>query len=341
VEAAYGLRILGDPEAVEHMCAQWVTITSDKKLRRVALDDFGRSDQPRDVLGFLASSFAPQAFSTLGNSVPALPANWRPEVIKEIGANLDASSSELYEASTPATRTAVEDALVGLLEDKTAGPEETERSDENPLIHPRICDYAARQLHKLWPDRYPFETGAAPAVRDRACIECQNVRLRALWKTPLPPPNEGRDPLRAPTDPNEVVSTAWSKDSLMANPEFARRLEGLRGLPLNGDTVAALFQDYASHPSKTGSGLEVLIWRFCGSGGVFIEARLLPGKPPAAESGYTDAGWGDFVGYSGTGVAFKNAAKLEKWESLREGLDEAIKAPPSRAYLIGANLKAR
>ncbi len=338
--AANGLRLAGDSRGLSAMQEEWANIRKDKKVQRKELEVFWHAepDHPMHVVEFLSSCGGAAGVVTLGAGLSSLPGQWQEEIIEDLASDLNEPNSEEHEAATAEKRGAVEELLVGLLKNKTSCPGPEPNGGQARLIQARVCDCAAMALHQLWPERYHFDHSVPPAARDRQCVACQNARLAEQHREPLPLPKVTKE---AKFGANEVAKVLWAEDSLTPGPTLSAILAAIRDVPLNAKSIIALMTSYAANPEKTGGGLELSIWRYDAHSGITVQARLLPGSPPKAGSEYTSDGWGDFLGYSGTGVDFRSMASPKNWDFVSEAIGEALKAPPDFGYSFGFNLKVQ
>jgi len=333
VAAAYGLRLLGDSQAVSAMREEWSRIVGRTSLSSSGpLQPGDAPESPVHVAAFLASGAAPEGIYALGPDSGRLPAQWSARVMEFLADRLSNNYMEATEPATPATKLAIQDVLVSFLSDSTPC-DESFGWRRLQVIRARLCDYAGVYLHKLWPDKYPFESGLSPSARDRQCIQCRNARSRETGEAILPLPEPLPVKRLSPSAACEIVRVEWEAGSAALAGAWRAKADTLRGRRLEGEAMVSLLKSFLKNPADRVSGISVDMIRYADLTGVTLSIRLLPGATitHGAQCRY------DFTGvYESGGGAWKigELGDPAQWKRLRHEIAAVSESDPKRAFEI-------
>ncbi|HEY2341609.1 MAG TPA: hypothetical protein VGH90_01210 [Chthoniobacteraceae bacterium] len=392
VAAAYAFRERRDPRGIAAMCDEWRRVKAvcgkskwpepEDDSSDSALNFFrgGKADvsfrsfnHPSRVVEFLAGSGATEAILSLAEGESDLPAEWRTEIIRRLLSVGRGKPGRIVEKPAPTIQRAIEDALVEFLGDTTPAPRtppfRTSFWNGNPIIGPRVEDFAAMSMHALWPEKYAFDNWLPPSARSRQCIDCANIRAKESGEHLLPIPPEAKHEEPAPGAARKVVTVDC--DSVPGNgfSTLAAKLSELRDQPLTVEPLISAFAAFAGTPLPPDHEFTVIISRFGDLSGIVIRGTstvVAPKKLSGVFHGVVNGGVlflgnddsmnerdGSVVVYG----AIEDPAhpqehvhghgplarwiKPEGWPSLRSAIDEALAKPPRTAFLIAISFTAR
>jgi hypothetical protein len=297
------------------------------------------------MIAYLASAAAPEAILSLAAPNSDIPPEWRAKIIEKLASaangNLD---SEFREAGNPATKVALEDALVEFLSDTSRLERSTSPHtwffDDTAVIEPRVCDVAALALRSWKSEKYAFDHWRSPAARARQCIICANVRAKESGEPLQPVPPEPEPLPSSVENRNRVISV---EDGPAPNGEaaaFAPKLAALRDAPLDANALGSALAALAANPLPARRGFILEIFRcsddagislrtsfdvghFDSSGDVILCGALQSDDPSTLE----------IYGQQGQ-ESRSQFVDPAKWEPLRKAIDKALAAPVNTGFLI-------
>jgi hypothetical protein len=342
--AAIVFRIRGDSRGSVAMRAEWPRLAANfAQTKWPEVTDRDPLDVPSNLITFLATAAAPETILSLAAPNPNIPPEWRARIIEKLTSAANGSTtSEFREAANPATKVALEDALVEFLGDASRLERTTSSRtwffDDFPLAEPRVCDIAAVALRSWKPEKYAFDHWRSPAARTRQCIVCANVRAKESGEPLQPVPPEPEPQPSSVENSNKVVAIEGNAPPKGEAAEFAAKLATFRDAPLDGMALSSALAALAAKPLPDHCGFTLAIFRCSDAPGISLRTNF-------------DAG--DSVDSSGNVVVYgalqsADTSTLEvygegarpqwvdpaKWEPLRKALDKALAAPANTGFLI-------
>ena len=264
VAAARGLLTHKHPECLKAMIEEWKKLS----LSRKSGDDREENGGVEELIGLLAGSGSAEAVYVLAEGLQKHPVDVKLSVVSAFGptGNMSVfatgSGGSLAPANVKADdaswRTAVEDLLVGALDDDDRRLGMSATWGGKLFSDPRICDVASHVLWTRWPKKYTFDIAASPAVRDR-----QRVELKNTWRK-----QHGLSPLELPHPPqirrmsDDELRPLWNAVLQAANEKersksaSAIEARGLSALPAARKVLATVPVAAPSRPA-----LEKLVGR--------------------------------------------------------------------------------
>ncbi len=152
--------------------------------RRDSTDTFDCGTE--SLISALAGCSKVEAIQTLGRQWKKTPWRQRYQIVEAVGA----VKEDYYSiALTAPVKTAMEALLIAALEDhdKFSGLF-TVRRGAKQITNPRICDFAAKRLAKLWNQPELFDFFGELENRNRQLVAMKNVWQKKQAKAPLPAP---------------------------------------------------------------------------------------------------------------------------------------------------------
>ncbi len=334
VAAAWGLWQQGDPSAIKSMVREWQTGPERKDP-----DD----DAWKRLIEFLSSCDSPEAVSALTANLRHRPVEVKFKVIECLGVTDPWFTHYEPRLRSPATLEAVEQGLVGSLEDTEQYLNMHFGRNEKQFSDPRICDMAAWFLSERWPDRYKFDVPGSLTTRDRQRLECLNAWRKAHDLTPVPIP-EKRGARVPPSAATRVTAIDWAPDSAVPSETFLKAITDLKDKPLDPGDLVGLLTAFARQPATNAAGLELTAIKDADLMGVRVVVRLVPGKPPTESQGWdvnqrVVLGDEGLHGSSGGGI-LEAYNKAKDWEDLAQAARQAIAGPPETPFEISARIAA-
>ena len=252
VAAAHGLLAREHSEALPAMIGEWKKGFSREKVGR------GDDDGAESLIGLLAGSGSPEAVRALAEGLDSCPVDVKLSVVSAFGprGNMSVVATETGGSLKPAEahvdqdslRTAVEELLVGALDDTERRMGMSATWGQKSFGDPRICDVAGHVLWMRWPEKYAFDIEAPATIRDRQRVELKNVWRKERGLPPLELP----EPPRIPRLSEEELRPLW--DAILQAANEAKRKQavakvearGLSALPAARKLLAAVSADAPS-----------------------------------------------------------------------------------------------
>ena len=209
---------------------------------------------------------------------------------------------------------------------------------------PRICDMAGLFLAERWPDRYTFDVSAPLKTRDRQRIVCANTWRQAHGLDALPMPEES-SVLVPRAEATKVMLIEWGTGSVQPSKAFASRLSEFKGELLDSEKLVRLIANFAAHPERGTSGLELKAIKDDDLTGVRIVAKLLSPNADSAKTGWhcnerVILGRKTLQSSSGTGIV-EAYAEVKEWEDFRDAVIQALAGEAETPFEISVRLSAR
>jgi hypothetical protein len=338
VAAATGLRQRGGrTEALAVMIREW---------QNLGEQNGADSDDGETVAKFLGGCDSVEAITALEKGLRQHPVGLRYSVIEFLG-ETNAVLSE-PETTTPsaATLAAIEELLVGALDDKGENFGMRTSFNGESVEDPRICDMAGNSLAERWPDRYRFELFSSLKMRERQRIECLNVWRRAheLPALPLPQP---RTTKVAPKDATKVTTIEWAAESAKPDKVFEARIASLKDKPLRGSDLVSVFCDFVRKREPGAVGIEIKAIKDEDLTGVQVIVRLIPTPPVTTGQGWSRiervsiANKNDLGGGSSGSSSPNSYSTPDEWSDFEEAVNKATSAKPEVPFKIEVRLVSR
>ncbi len=338
VAAAFALRAQEHPTAVAAMIKEW-----RQKPEQTENNEYVWNQ----VTEFLSGCDSVEAIKALTADIRQRSPRSKYEVVVALGDTNRWSWRHEAQPASPKTLEAIEQALVGLLEDTTECFNTSFSRNGKGLSDPRICDLAAWFLSDRWPDRYSFDVGGPLETRNRQRLLSLNS-WRTAHNLPAVPVSTPRSiterPKVARTNSTVVTSVEWSEDSAEPRPAFAARISAMKNQRLDARHFVEVLTSFAAHPEPNAMGLDLKALRAGDMTGVRLVARLIPGTPPRPDgsigwdvSRYVKLGGKSIQGNTGGGRLDAYSAPGD-WDDLARGIKKALASPPETPFKIGAKI---
>jgi len=343
VAAAAALVRRGRDQAIDTVICIW---------RELDAGDPESYDDREKLIGFLAACGEARAIEALGRGIDELPVDARLGVVSAmgesgsflafsygLGSGLDPGEGG---HRSPEVEAAIEELLVGRLEDREEREGMSGTWDGKSFADPRICDIAGHVLNQLWPDRYDFDLGASLTERERRRVAAQNVWRASQGLAPLPAPARP-EPL-AQLDPQDALHVREARvEPAGRAAALEQRVARLVGKPLGDAAIVDLLLWVAGHLPRGASGIRLLVDRPGDLTGAVVVVRLLDARVEQEGS----PGWhtntlvsaGDDVLLSSSGTSSREyVLERESWSDLARALRRAFDSGPEAELRIRQTL---
>lgn len=339
VDAAYGLRNLGKPDALPAMIDIWQRLT-----------ETGESQDEEQLIEFLATVNSVEAVSTLKKDLASHPVDVRLDVVNEIGETNKWLWVHGGAADTPSPEiiAAEEEFLVSELDDTEKRMGLSVSRGDVSYSDPRVCDEAAMFLAQRLPARYKFDITKSPRTRERMRIECKNAWLRAHHLPLVPLPVEPKLVKVSRKQATKITVVEFTADSAKPDARYKARVARMKGRLFNGDELVALFTDFVHSPETGCDGLEIEATKDEDLTGVRISIKLLSASSSSSSTWAANAMWEerqrvvvgseDLGSSSGTGST-ENYEDADNWEDSVEAMEKAIDATPETPFSVSMGIR--